>query len=368
LDIFYSLPDKRILIDRLPRKPDNAYKFEDIMKARILFLVISFGILTLLAVAGLLTMQFIQVAEEELPSASPRLAPRTPQSDSPVVGGKDIVVPASAHAEIPKAYPAVKEPAPEDRPEDVPAPAPAPEGPMARITAITGRVLSVDSAGKSRALTLQSEVRLGETIQTLENSRIGITFLDGTTLHMADKSTVVMEEYMFTPADKGTCSFLLRATRGMFRVISGKLTALNPDRFRVKTRMATIGIRGCEVAFACQDTREDVYILTLGGQEKVEVETAEKGRILFDAAGNNIPLDGTSLKTISVSDPMTHIVMELGIAPASSKLSPAGYRSIQSGLNKTSALRHQAHSRPDETTFIIKPDGNQSDKPEETAP
>ena len=51
----------------------------------------------------------------------------------------------------------------------------------------------------------------------------------------------------------------------------------NPDRFRVRMRMASIGIRGCETGFRSTDVRNDVYILEIGKEETVVVAATVDG-------------------------------------------------------------------------------------------
>ncbi|OGV57642.1 MAG: hypothetical protein A2283_02850 [Lentisphaerae bacterium RIFOXYA12_FULL_48_11] len=64
--------------------------------------------------------------------------------------------------------------------------------------------------------------------------------------------------------------------KGVFRVVTGKITKINPERFRVRTKMATIGIRGCDVGFFVTEQSANVYVISLKGKESITVVARDK--------------------------------------------------------------------------------------------
>jgi len=60
---------------------------------------------------------------------------------------------------------------------------------------------------------------------------------------------------------------------------------MNPDRFKVTTRMATIGIRGCELGFKITKESENVYVINLAGKETVRITTQAEN--LMDNMADN---------------------------------------------------------------------------------
>lgn len=134
--------------------------------------------------------------------------------------------------------------------------------PIGRVVAVQGAVSAVGADGASRQLELKSPVFLNDKIVTPRAARVQVMFDDDSVISQGEDSEITIDSYMYAPRKKeSNCA--LRAVKGLFRVVTGKVTDLNPDRFKVKTRMATIGIRGCDVGIEALGAREHVYILAL---------------------------------------------------------------------------------------------------------
>lgn len=91
-----------------------------------------------------------------------------------------------------------------------------------------------------RALVPQDEVFQDERIETGAKSATEITFLDGTTLTMGERSDLTLTEVVFD-ADPDSSRVVLTAIEGVFKFVSGNL---RPEAYEVRTPVATIGIRG----------------------------------------------------------------------------------------------------------------------------
>jgi len=79
-------------------------------------------------------------------------------------------------------------------------------------------------------------------ISTSKKALAKIIFNDKTVITIGEKSTFKIEDYFFdnTKASKST----FKVTKGFFRVITGQIGKVARERFQLKTRNATIGIRG----------------------------------------------------------------------------------------------------------------------------
>ncbi len=145
--------------------------------------------------------------------------------------------------------------------------------PAGTVVALEGTASAVNQDGARRALAVQSPIFPLDTIITAEASKLQIMFSDDSLVSQGEKSELVIDEYVYDPSRKSRNRAKLGITKGLFRVVTDKITKLNPKRFKVKTRMATIGIRGCDVGFNIQPDEEDIYVITLEGDEKVGVKS-----------------------------------------------------------------------------------------------
>jgi len=113
----------------------------------------------------------------------------------------------------------------------------------------------------------------GDTIVTKAKSRVQVMLKDETVVTIGAKSTFSFDEYSF---DGANSKVAMRSSRGFFRSVTGKIGKLAPQRFKVKTASATIGIRGT-----------DFWGKTGGKREKI---TCNKGVIVvkFDGGEREI--------------------------------------------------------------------------------
>jgi len=139
------------------------------------------------------------------------------------------------------------------------------------IVALTGQATITGVDGEFRMLKLKSPVFLNDKITTGKGSKVQIMFDDDSVLSQGEASEMTIDNYVYSPEKKNSnCS--LKLAKGVFRVITGKITELNPDRFKVRTRMATIGIRGCELGFSLRRDKEDIYILELPKGKSIVIQ------------------------------------------------------------------------------------------------
>lgn len=192
------------------------------------------------------------------------------------------------------------------------AQAPAPVG---QIVALQGSATAAGADGASRALALKSPVYMNDKVATAAGSRLQIMFTDDSVVSQGEKSSMTIDEYVFTPSKKSDNACSLNLAQGVFRVVTDKITKINPERFKVKTKMATIGIRGCDLGFNLQPGEERVYTFRLQGTEQVVVtrsmSESERQRLHTGLMGllNLIGLGGTESGTIEMTDSQTMVVL-----------------------------------------------------------
>ena len=98
--------------------------------------------------------------------------------------------------------------------------------------------------GAAEALALGSSVFLNQEVSTGEAARLELTFTDGTQLTLGEKAKMVLDTFVYSPA-QGTGTMKL-AVVGAFRFVSGQVTKQNDSDVAVTTPIATVGIRGTE--------------------------------------------------------------------------------------------------------------------------
>ncbi len=96
-------------------------------------------------------------------------------------------------------------------------------------------------AQDERVLTVGTNVFTQERIVTGERGQAQMLFLDESALTIGPNSDMVLDEFVYDP-DAQTGSLVINATKGVFRLVGGKISKKNP--VLLKTPTATIGIRG----------------------------------------------------------------------------------------------------------------------------
>ncbi len=164
---------------------------------------------------------------------------------------------------------------------------------QARLTTAAG---AVSEAKRGMPLHLKSK------IETAAASTAQHKLKDGTMLTQGEKSLLVLDEYLFDAGDKARSGAAFSLLKGTLSVVTGKITKLNPDRFRVTTRLAALGVRGCSFVVVDRPDGVVVYALQFAKGEKIVAEgnkiaaVAEADRTL-DKAGVKLTIDNNGKVT-----------------------------------------------------------------------
>jgi hypothetical protein len=96
-----------------------------------------------------------------------------------------------------------------------------------------------------RKIRLLDDVYHNEAIETGDDSATEFVFLDETKLALGPNSRMVLDSFVYDP-DPSKASFVMTATAGVFRFVSGKIPK---SAYEIRTPNATIGIRGTVFSF-----------------------------------------------------------------------------------------------------------------------
>lgn len=99
-------------------------------------------------------------------------------------------------------------------------------------------------------------LKVKDKVITEEYTRVQVILKDDTVVTIGPKSTFVFDAYTFGTKDDSEVKMHL--DRGFFRSVTGKIGKLAPERFKVKTVSATIGIRGTDFSALVSDNQEVV--------------------------------------------------------------------------------------------------------------
>ena len=108
-----------------------------------------------------------------------------------------------------------------------------------------------------------SKIYFGDTVNVKENSNTQILLLDETVLTVGENSELIIDEFIYDPATsigKISTSIL----NGTVKVITGGISAQNPDNLKVKVPTGVIGARGTEFAVIAKNGKSTVVLLGPG--------------------------------------------------------------------------------------------------------
>lgn len=123
-----------------------------------------------------------------------------------------------------------------------------------------GKVIAVDGKANASGRTLArgTSIFVSDVIKVAKASKIQIKFTDGGLLNLIELTEYRINTYAFQKAGKN--EYTAELVKGGFRELTGSIGKANPKGFKVKTPVATIGIRGTifaariqngEVSFGC---------------------------------------------------------------------------------------------------------------------
>ncbi|WP_164966569.1 FecR family protein [Arcobacter sp. AHV-9/2010] len=114
------------------------------------------------------------------------------------------------------------------------------------VTIVEGEAFATRE-GKQIRLNLADKIEKNDFIETKIDSKIKITFIDNTMITIGKESSLKIEDYFFDPNNHSSAKTELNVSKGAFHTITGQIGKVNPSKFKLKTKNATIGIRGTEI-------------------------------------------------------------------------------------------------------------------------
>ncbi|PHS59068.1 MAG: hypothetical protein COB17_00600 [Sulfurimonas sp.] len=114
---------------------------------------------------------------------------------------------------------------------------------IGQVTGIKGKATLFRDATEI-SLILGQKIEKKDIIKTGDKAKVQIIFNDNTIITIGKKSNLDIEEYLYDSVSPEKSNVKLKFFRGAFKAITGKVGKFAPSRFKLKTKNATIGIRG----------------------------------------------------------------------------------------------------------------------------
>jgi len=139
-------------------------------------------------------------------------------------------------------------------------------------------------------------LKKGDEIITHKQTMVQIMLNDDTVITIGPESSFSFINYFFDGSKKSTIQ--MQANRGFFRSVTGKIGKIAPERFKIKTQLATIGIRGTD--FSAQLGVDSASYICNRGEITLSYDKIQKSVI----GGNKmlLHLDGLTVKEVSFSN------------------------------------------------------------------
>jgi hypothetical protein len=140
---------------------------------------------------------------------------------------------------------------------------------VGQILAMRGEVFIVRN-GSNIAAKSGVSLEKQDTIKTSKKSKAQIKLKDDTTVTIGKDTVFKIEDYKFDGTSNSKAS--LKVMKGMFSTITGKIGKVAKNRFKLKTKTSSIGIRGTHFIGLIDDKKETVacvrgaITITAGGK------------------------------------------------------------------------------------------------------
>ncbi|WEJ62763.1 FecR domain-containing protein [Thiomicrorhabdus lithotrophica] len=121
---------------------------------------------------------------------------------------------------------------------------------IGQITAVSGTA-SIERNQTQIMAKAGLKIEEKDVIQTGDKTQVQIVFNDKTTVTLGSNTNFIVNKYEFGSLTNSQAEFGL--TKGFLKSVSGKIGKLAPARFKIKTKTATIGIRGTTFTVVTND-------------------------------------------------------------------------------------------------------------------
>ncbi len=170
-----------------------------------------------------------------------------------------------------------------------------------KVSFVIGNVTASTPDGQSRSLRRGDAINGGDRIET-RGGRLQIRFSDGGFVALQPNTVFGVDQYLYANKPPEETSLFFSLLRGGMRTVTGAIGKVNKQSYKVRTPVATIGIRGTGYRASTDDKRTLVSV----GRGLVIVENV-LGNVIAGAGQNIVAVNGAppALSTESADTPAT---------------------------------------------------------------
>ncbi|MGB9801414.1 MAG: FecR family protein, partial [Arcobacter sp.] len=117
---------------------------------------------------------------------------------------------------------------------------------IGQITALVGDV-NISRDSNTILAKLGEKLEKNDVINSAKGSKAQITLDDNTIITIGQNSTLNIFDYVYDESNPKDSKASFGFMKGSFKSITGKIGKINKERFKLKTKSASIGIRGTTI-------------------------------------------------------------------------------------------------------------------------
>lgn len=130
---------------------------------------------------------------------------------------------------------------------------------IGEVTALSGHA-QLQRQNRVSDVLKGAKVQEKDLLTTFTRSKVQVILKDSTVVTIGPDSQYLFESY----DDQNDPEVLMEIKRGFFKTVTGKIGKVAPQKFKIKTRAATIGVRGTQ--FMAYVTTDEEYIGCIQGE------------------------------------------------------------------------------------------------------
>jgi hypothetical protein len=163
------------------------------------------------------------------------------------------------------------------------APARSQSRTVGEVAEIRGAATGTRQGARPRTLELKGDVFFRDTLRTGNDARLVAQFDDGTKLTLGDSANVVIDTFVYDP-NRSIGQMAARVAGGAFLFVGGRIEDQARASVRIRTPLATLGIRGTTVWGGPIDGAYGVLVLS----GRVDVRTSRGTVTLREGQGTTL--------------------------------------------------------------------------------
>ncbi len=152
---------------------------------------------------------------------------------------------------------------------------------IGHVQELSGSATARHADGTTTHLSQGAPVYQGDVLQTAAGGKLGIVFEDKTTFALGENARIVLDRMIYTPqSHEGSAAFSL--LHGTFVAVTGEIGKLHHSAVQIDTPVASIGVRGTQIAVKIADVGGQSFFSLLQGAILISTQV---GSVLLDQPG-----------------------------------------------------------------------------------